>query len=70
MLLNKIYLFPTDAEESSVATIIIRGSTDNIMDDIERAIDDGVNTFKTLTKVRTYSIKTGSYWVMMARKDI
>lgn len=34
-----------------MATIIIRGSTDNIMDDIERAIDDGVNTFKALSKV-------------------
>lgn len=34
-----------------MATIVIRGSTDNIMDDIERAVDDGVNTFKALTKV-------------------
>jgi hypothetical protein len=30
---------------------VIRGATDNYMDDIERAIDDGVNTFKGLTKV-------------------
>lgn len=40
-------------EESPIATVIIRGSTDNIMDDVERALDDGVNTFKALTKVRT-----------------
>lgn len=33
-----------------MSTIIIRGSTDNIMDDIERAIDDGVNTVKMLTR--------------------
>ena len=37
-------------EESAIATIIIRGSSPNIMDDVERAIDDGVNTFKALTK--------------------
>ena len=30
--------------------MIIRGSTDNIMDDLERAIDDGINTFNALTK--------------------
>lgn len=30
---------------------MIRGSTDNLMDDIERAIDDGVNTFKVLVRV-------------------
>merc|ERR1719411_2244683 len=29
---------------------MIRGATENIMDDIERAVDDGVNTFKALTK--------------------
>lgn len=31
--------------------MVIRGSTDNLMDDIERAIDDGVNTFKVLARV-------------------
>ena len=41
----------TEKEESAVATIVIRGASDNIMDDVERAIDDGVNTFKALTKV-------------------
>ena len=40
-----------DKEESAITTIMIRGSTDNIMDDMERAINDGVNTFKALTRV-------------------
>jgi T-complex protein 1 subunit theta len=39
---------------SRVATIVLRGSTENAMDDIERAVDDGVNTFKALTKVGTH----------------
>lgn len=43
--------FISDSEESAISTIVIRGSTENVMDDIERAIDDGVNTFKALTKV-------------------
>ena len=37
--------------ESRVSTIVVRGSTDNYMDDIERAIDDGVNVFKGICKV-------------------
>lgn len=36
--------------QGAISTIIVRGSTDNIMDDIERSIDDGVNNFKALTK--------------------
>jgi T-complex protein 1 subunit theta len=39
-----------EREESAVSTIVIRGSTQNIMDDIERAVDDGVNNFKALTR--------------------
>lgn len=33
-----------------MATIVLRGATTSMMDDIERAIDDGVNTIKTLCR--------------------
>lgn len=33
-----------------MATIVIRGSTTGLMDDVERVIEDGVNTFKALTR--------------------
>lgn len=39
-----------ESSESRISTIVIRGSTDNYMDDIERAIDDGVNTFKAIVR--------------------
>lgn len=45
-----VTIFRNDSAESRIATILIRGATDNYMDDIERAIDDGVNTFKGLTR--------------------
>ena len=32
--------------ESKISTIVVRGATESYMDDIERAIDDGVNTYK------------------------
>lgn len=44
-------VFHVGGMESQVATIVIRGSTDSYMDDIERTIDDGVNTFKGITRV-------------------
>jgi len=47
-------LFDHEEEGSRVATIIIRGSTPNLMDDIERAIDDGVNVIKTMTRDRRF----------------
>lgn len=43
---TSLVAFKLTGKESRLATIIIRGATDNYMDDIERAIDDGVNTFK------------------------
>jgi len=43
-------IFRRDMDENKMATIVLRGSTLNLLDDTERAIDDGVNTVKTLTK--------------------
>ena len=47
---TNVVIFQQNSVESRISTIVIRGSTDNIMDDIERAVDDGVNTFKALTR--------------------
>ena len=33
---------------NSVATVVLRGSTDSILDDLERAVDDGVNSYKVI----------------------
>jgi T-complex protein 1 subunit theta len=35
-------------EDTSVATIVLRASTENVMNDLERSIDDGVSSVKTL----------------------
>ncbi|CAG8449709.1 14263_t:CDS:10 [Acaulospora colombiana] len=37
-------------ENSKTSTIVIRGATQNLLDDIERAIDDGVNIVKAVTR--------------------
>ncbi|KAI3854408.1 hypothetical protein MKW92_023510, partial [Papaver armeniacum] len=35
---------------NSVATVVLRGSADSILDDLERAVDDGVNTYKVMCR--------------------
>jgi len=45
-----VTIFRQRDDASRVSTIIVRGSTDNILDDVERAVDDGVNTYKAVTK--------------------
>ena len=35
---------------NSISTVVLRGSTDSILDDLERAVDDGVNTYKAMAK--------------------
>lgn len=39
-----------EKDKSRTTTVVIRGATQNHMDDIERAIDDGVNVIKAATK--------------------
>nr|XP_028582823.1 T-complex protein 1 subunit theta isoform X1 [Podarcis muralis] len=47
---TQVVVFKHEKEDGAISTIVIRGSTENLMDDVERAIDDGVNTFKVLTR--------------------
>ncbi|KAK2966363.1 hypothetical protein RJ640_021507 [Escallonia rubra] len=35
---------------NSVTTVVLRGSTDSILDDLERAVNDGVNTYKAMCR--------------------
>lgn len=47
---SRVVVFRQETEDSAIATVVVRGSSKNVMDDIERAIDDGVNVFKGMTK--------------------
>lgn len=46
---TKVCVFDQEDETSKIATVVIRGSTRNAMEDIERAVDDGVSVFKAFT---------------------
>lgn len=43
-------VFRRDQEENKMATIVLRGATNAQLDDIERAIDNGVNAVKSLIR--------------------
>ncbi|XP_054707512.1 T-complex protein 1 subunit theta-like [Uloborus diversus] len=45
-----VIIFKQDNKQSRISTIVIRGSTDSLMDELNRAIDDGVNNYKALTQ--------------------
>lgn len=47
---TEVIIFDKLSERGHVATIVIRGSSQSRMDDIERAIDDAINTYKALTR--------------------
>ena len=44
-----------EAASGSVATVVLRSSTEQLLDDLERAVDDGVNTYKA-RDVHLYTI--------------
>lgn len=47
---DRVTVFRQDSEQTRTATIVLRGATQNQLDDIERAVDDGVNVFKAITR--------------------
>ncbi|XP_037821666.1 T-complex protein 1 subunit theta [Lucilia sericata] len=61
-----IVAFRNEGKDSRIATIVVRGATDNFMDDIERAIDDGVNNFKCLSRDGRYVPGAGAVEIELA----
>ena len=47
---DRVTVFRQENESTKTATLVIRGATQNQLDDIERAIDDGVNVVKAITR--------------------
>lgn len=47
---DRVTVFRQEGEATRTSTVVVRGATTNQMDDVERAIDDGVNVVKGIIK--------------------
>jgi len=65
---GKVILFNQAAESCSVATIILRASTQNVLQDLERAIDDGVNCVKSACSDPRFCPGAGASEIELARQ--
>ncbi|KYK57761.1 T-complex protein 1, theta subunit [Drechmeria coniospora] len=47
---DRVTVFRQEDEVTRTATLVLRGATQNHLDDVERAVDDGVNVVKAITR--------------------
>ncbi|KAI9292556.1 chaperonin-containing T-complex theta subunit Cct8 [Neoconidiobolus thromboides FSU 785] len=45
---DRVVIFRQETEKSKTSTILLRGATQNFLDDVERALDDGISSVKAL----------------------
>jgi T-complex protein 1 subunit theta len=63
-----VTVFQQDAKSSPVATVLLRASTTNLLNDVERAIDDGVNTFQAMTRDGRFVAGAGACDIEVAKQ--
>ncbi|KAF2875315.1 chaperonin Cpn60/TCP-1 family [Massariosphaeria phaeospora] len=47
---DRVTVFRQEDDQTRTSTLVLRGATQNHLDDVERAIDDGVNVVKAITR--------------------
>lgn len=57
---EKLIVFKRNTDDCKLSTIVLRGSTKNILEDVERAIDDGVNVYRSMVREPSFVPGAGS----------
>lgn len=58
---QKCVVITRDSEENKMATILVRGSTNNILENTEKIIEDGVNLYKSICKSNVFVGGAGAF---------
>eukprot|EP00468_Gymnochlora_sp_CCMP2014_P010264 CAMPEP_0167756644 /NCGR_PEP_ID=MMETSP0110_2-20121227/9498_1 /TAXON_ID=629695 /ORGANISM="Gymnochlora sp., Strain CCMP2014" /LENGTH=550 /DNA_ID=CAMNT_0007642773 /DNA_START=35 /DNA_END=1687 /DNA_ORIENTATION=+ len=66
--LQKVTVFEhSEKNNTQLATIMLRGATKNILNDLERAVDDGVNVIKAMVKDPRFLAGGGASEIALSR---
>eukprot|EP00887_Chlorella_sp_A99_P001971 scaffold18.g1971.t1 len=65
---TKCVVLEQDSSLGQVVTVVLRGSTEQAMDDIERAVDDGVNAYKAMCRDARTVAAGGASEIEVARQ--
>ncbi|CEF62994.1 Cct8 protein [Strongyloides ratti] len=64
---TSVIVFSKESEYGNISTIVVRASSKPKMDDIERALDDAINTYKCLSKDARLLPGAGACEIALAR---
>jgi len=65
---TQVCVFKQDASESAISTLLLRGATQNALNDLQRAIENGVNSVKEIIKTRQLCAGGGATEIELARQ--
>eukprot|EP00189_Rhodosorus_marinus_P000140 CAMPEP_0113962182 /NCGR_PEP_ID=MMETSP0011_2-20120614/5760_1 /TAXON_ID=101924 /ORGANISM="Rhodosorus marinus" /LENGTH=545 /DNA_ID=CAMNT_0000973981 /DNA_START=84 /DNA_END=1721 /DNA_ORIENTATION=+ /assembly_acc=CAM_ASM_000156 len=64
---TKCIIFKQEQEGSRVATIVVRGSTTNVQEDVERCVDDAVHNYRGMSRDPRFVAGAGASEIEVAR---